>query len=1141
MLTVHKVTSSNAGSFAEYLLGEQAPDRVGDYYLKGGERTASPGQWRVGPKAAEFLEIDVREDVDGTSFRELMAARNPATGEQLRRATSGDAVASIDMTFAPPKDVSVIWALGSESTRERIEEIHDESITEALGHMVEQVAIIRRRHDRETVLHEPAAEIAASAWRHTTARASKTAMPMMHLHDHVQLHGAIRSDGKFVAIDSYAVMQHQREIGAYYRAAMAHRLKNELGLSVVTGTGSKGRYFAIDGIEQGVRDHFSPRHHEIRKEFERVGAERRAQWQERAKGEGVDAQSAKLALARFDEHGKLSPAEQRTIAKKTRAPKDAIEEFGDLEAIWQREGKKFELNEKAIDGLLGRAKPARLELDLEGEILAKLTEFEARFRDRDGRATALEVGAAAGPKVALAAYEQLVERGRIIEAGSGRFTTVAHRQLEEATIEAVGNIAAGRVERIEPAIVDQETARLNDRFAAKGGGLAHEQARAIEMLCGDRQLVMVRGRAGTGKSSVLEGAARAAQQEGYRIVVVSTAGETAQRLGNDLREAGVHAVSCSIAQMRGAVNAGRLPVGPGMIIIHDEAAVTDTRDTAFLARTVHEFGPRWWAVGDSAQNLPVGAGGLYPVQEAIGESELGVCELAVNMRARDEADADVQDLWREGFHEEALTSMLERDRIEVLSTESEAREAAVAAWARDELGMSDASGSRTRLICSTSNDDLAEVNARAQLARMKNHELGEIGAQVPGQPYDLHKWDHVVIRQNIAHPNAEGGRLLNGTQATVLEVARDAESVVIGARGHANAIRLDVEQLEQADVRLAYATHPFPSQGMTLDTVHILDADGSNANSTYVALTRAREETKLYTSLEQLRLDGDASAAEIVERLAARFGKDSVELPSIELPEVYESSIERQHESEHSAAELPMRESVEDATERLEAIQELVIERNKLDQRKSEISGIARQFERAVDRLSEATDRLSGHLERLNAASGRFEQLGLLKRHGAEGEQLKDQIASASWLARHWQEAVKNREGELRDILRAHPQARELVAEHRSVTGRLDEIRSELRDQMSDRIKELSRDTPEYLRAELGERPKDAGAAQAWDRGVKEIELYRAAYGVTDQNAALGAREKLPPAQAADLKSVQRDVSLAHQRLNPDRSFGLSR
>jgi len=59
---------------------------------------------------------------------------------------------------------------------------------------------------------------------------------------------------------------------------------------------------------------------------------------------------------------------------------------------------------------------------------------------------------------------------------------------------------------------------------------------------------------------------------------------------------------------------------------------------------------------------------------------------------------------------------------------------------------------------------------------------------------------------------------------------------------------LDREQAARADLRLAYVQHPFPAQGQTTDTAHLIIAEHATQEGSYVALTRAREQTHIYAA-----------------------------------------------------------------------------------------------------------------------------------------------------------------------------------------------------------------------------------------------------------------------------------------------------
>ena len=70
---------------------------------------------------------------------------------------------------------------------------------------------------------------------------------------------------------------------------------------------------------------------------------------------------------------------------------------------------------------------------------------------------------------------------------------------------------------------------------------------------------------------------------------------------------------------------------------------------------------------------------------------------------------------------------------------------------------------------------------------------------------------------------------------------------------------MDREQAEQADLRLAYVQHPIPAQGVTQTPTHLIVAEHATAEGTYVALTRAREQTDIHVS-EEMLLDSEGSS-----------------------------------------------------------------------------------------------------------------------------------------------------------------------------------------------------------------------------------------------------------------------------------------
>jgi hypothetical protein len=98
------------------------------------------------------------------------------------------------------------------------------------------------------------------------------------------------------------IFRSARELGAYYRSALAHQLQQR-GYAIERGTGKHGRYFEIAGVPRGLLDSFSARSREVARAAERF----RAQWGRAPKrGElralKLENRKAKVLVTRADLH-----------------------------------------------------------------------------------------------------------------------------------------------------------------------------------------------------------------------------------------------------------------------------------------------------------------------------------------------------------------------------------------------------------------------------------------------------------------------------------------------------------------------------------------------------------------------------------------------------------------------------------------------------------------------------------------------------------------------------------------------------------------------------------------------------------------------------------------------------------------------
>jgi conjugative relaxase-like TrwC/TraI family protein len=1035
VLTVAKVTAAAAAGYANYLEGRSQAPEAGDYYLSdGGERVEAPGRWMLGPRGVEVLGVDVSRVVAAEAFRAVMHVQHPTSGEMLRRVGgNGEAVCAIDATFSAPKSVSAVWALSSPELRAQLEAAQEAAVDRALSYATERVPMIRRRVDQSTVVRERAGEVLASSWRHTTARAVAGRAPDPQLHSHVLVHGAVREDGRVVAVESRAWLVHQREVDAAYLSELAQGLER-LGFSVQRETGRRERYFELVGVPEGLRERFSGRHAQVQAAIEQRLAEKTAELQAAVtEGGSSDAAIAAEQLEALQRSGRLLPAEERAVAMRSRATKtELLLTAGDLDRAWWQDAQPYNFDVRSVEQLRSRGpavKPLSGE-DLDRRVLERLTEFDATFTDRDVRAAALVAGVGLDVDEALGAVDRLTARGELLELADGRLTTRQHRQMEGRTVARARAVAAGQVGPVDPELTEREIAVLDAQLRQAGAdGLAGDQAHAIRIACAAGQLVVIEGQAGTGKSTALGAVARAHEHAGQRVVVTSTGALAAERLATELREAGVEADGYSTMALQARVSSGVLELGAGVTVIHDEAALASTREQDWLFGAVEASRARLILVGDPRQSQAVGAGGLWDrIEAAVREHDAHVALRRI-VRAQDPADRRDQSLWRAGQHDRALAGYTARGRLVLADAQARTEDRALESAHADRQ-----QGRSTLVVAQTSNEHLDELNARAQAIRIQHDELGVQEVALSGGPHGLRAGDEVQVRHPVTHP--ELGRVSNGTTAQVLDVDDDGEHATLALSDGRHGT-FDRELLDAAQARLAYVQHPFPAQGATVDTAHVICGEHATAEGSYVALTRARSQTHIYAGRDRLdELEPDADRQAAVEAVAQRMGRSDPELPSIAVALAHEQRVE----AEHARESQPTRPADEEGEQRSRRERDELAElRQERDRLRAIVDSYPTQTAREIallqDEAAGERQRAEGDAWRSEHWQDQYDRLGILRRRGQDGRQARqraDRFAQQADAQRQHAEQLEGRTRALADSPdgpgaweRAHPDARE--------------------------------------------------------------------------------------------------------------------
>ena len=691
------------------------------------------------------------------------------------------------------------------------------------------------------MFEERAKDLISAEYRHTTARGvSGAAVPDPQLHSHVVISGAVREDGRLVAVAPRPIFRAKRELGAYYRSALAHEL-TESGFVIRSATGKDDRYFEIEGVPESLREAFSGRSREVARLAERFRAR----------------------------YGRAPlPGELRHLKLENRRAKQ-LTTRGDLDRAWRETGERHGFGPwQAIE--LSVAEPApRPRGSLADRIEEHLTERHATFRPTELRAAALEQSVGQlPPHRALAKARAMIRERRVIPLEGDRLTTLAQRAREQTIERRITALAAVR----DVEIVDSARSRAANEVAERiGTSLSAEQHHALHTITGPERIAALVGPAGTGKGVVIDAAARAEQATGRDTIGVAVSGSTAERLGLDCPALAGRALTVDALAAR--AERGSVTVDHLTTVFLDEAGMIDTKRLDKLTSLIERSGAKLVAIGDGQQLPSIGPGGMFDRLARFAPT----AQLEEIHRT---TDPDEQRAWaflRAGEPERAMAHYQARGQLFVIDTRDQACEAAVKRWA--DL-TKDKDPAHFALLTDASNIEVNRLNARAQHHRAQRGELGEREIELSSVPYGLREGDRVAfIEQHHLHgerrvENGSCGQVTRITERGGLDVELDATQRCIPLGGD------DVEKL-----RLAYAGHIHREQGATVErTIAITGGWQTSKETAYVEATRAKHGTEWFVARDDLGADGQD--ADRVVRLADLMRASRAQPPTLEYREI---------------------------------------------------------------------------------------------------------------------------------------------------------------------------------------------------------------------------------------------------------------
>jgi len=420
---------------------------------------------------------------------------------------------------------------------------------------------------------------------------------------------------------------------------------------------------------------------------------------------------------------------------------------------------------------------------------------------------------------AMRGAPNLVELGKDARS-EDRFTT---REMIEAE-QRLHRAAELMAERDRHTVNDRHREAALAHAEAHGLVLSGEQSDALRHITDGRDLGVVVGHAGTGKSAMLGVAREVWEAAGYEVRGVALSGIAAENL-----ESGSGISSRTIASMEHGWQQGRDLLTARDVLVIDEAGMVGTRQLERVLSHAAEAGAKVVLVGDIKQLQAIEAGAAFrSIHDRQGGAEIGEVR-----RQREGWQRDATRDLAKGKTGNALGAYRYHGMVHEATTREQARGDLIERWDRDRQ----ASPANSRIILTHTNDEVRALNEAARERMRVAGDLGdEVCLTVERGARHFASGDRVMFLQN-----ERGLGVKNGTLGTIEQVSTQSMAV---QTDDGRSVRFDLKDYNRIDHGYAATIHK--AQGMTVDRTHVLATPGMDAHGSYVALSRHRDGVDLH-------------------------------------------------------------------------------------------------------------------------------------------------------------------------------------------------------------------------------------------------------------------------------------------------------
>lgn len=511
-------------------------------------------------------------------------------------------------------------------------------------------------------------------------------------------------------------------------------------------------------------------------------------------------------------------------------------------------------------------------------IVDKLTKTKATFTQRDLYRELDKILSGNSDKMALCIETILptcVFVGMDMD-GQYRYTTQAYLEREKEAVKDLLFISTSSAKG-----VSKESLLSFLENQEEGKKLTSEQTQALIYLCKEKQISVLMGRAGTGKTFTMTSVCRLHEKAGMTVFGGALSKTAADHLGADtgiktdtlkawmmcwetyeekrklLEDKPIHMdpqtyyLACKTIE-----TLQPLQLSKHHVFIVDEAGMVGTEMWGKLLKHVQKSGAKLIALGDDHQFKAVEAGDFFrPMIETLEERGRGVAEIKEITRqnvdwmreaSHDLSQLNVHDALSvyeqrghvHGYHKEDLPTILAQDYVERLK---ENKNGLVLAYSRQE--------------CRDLNHAIQErLRIQGQRGKEVLHHQGS--SFCLGDKIVFLENDKAFLKTKVFDKNGKETKeisVTNGMRAVLMDVQKH------GAEEKSPSYKLTLNvSKNKKDYTITFHTNDYPSfdlgyaltthksQGLTVDWVLLKVSKGMKAQGAYVAMTRHRQDVQLY-------------------------------------------------------------------------------------------------------------------------------------------------------------------------------------------------------------------------------------------------------------------------------------------------------